>query len=56
MSITTSLGNQPDHNADEVKKISGEPAKIGDLLAMPGIEDIEFDIPQLRDPARPAMV
>ena len=56
MSITASSGDQLGQNADEVKKISGEPAKIADLLAMPDIEDIEFDIPQLRDPARPAMV
>lgn len=39
---------------DEYKKITGGRAKIADLLAMPGIEDIEFDIPQLRDLAQPA--
>ena len=54
MSITTSSGNQLGQKADKVKKISGEPAKIAELLAMPGVEDIEFDIPQLRDPAQPA--
>lgn len=39
---------------DEYKKITGGHAKIADLLAMPGIEDIELDIPQLRDLAQPA--
>ena len=38
----------------EYKKITGGRTKIADLLAMPGIEDIEFDIPRLRDIARPA--
>jgi prevent-host-death family protein len=38
----------------EYKKITGERTKIADLLAMPGIEDIEFDNPQLRDPAQSA--
>ncbi len=38
----------------EYKKITGEHTKIADLLAMPGIEDVEFDIPQLRDLAQPA--
>ena len=39
---------------DEYKKITGRRTKIADLLAMPGIEDIELDIPPLRDLARPA--
>ncbi len=30
---------------DEYKKITGGHTKIADLLAMPGIEDIELDIP-----------
>ena len=38
----------------EYKKITGSHTKITDLLAMPGGEDLEFDIPQLRDLARPA--
>ena len=54
MPITTLSGNEPGKNASKAKKISGEHRKIADLLAMPGVEDIEFDIPQLRDPARPA--
>ena len=54
MSITTSSGNQPGQNPDKVQKVSGKHAKIADLLAMPGVEDIEFDIPQLRDLAKPA--
>ncbi len=39
---------------NEYKRITGGRAKIADLLAMPGIEDIELDIPQLRDLAQPA--
>jgi prevent-host-death family protein len=39
---------------DEYKKLTGGRTKIADLLAMPGIEDIELDIPQLRDHAQPA--
>lgn len=39
---------------DAYKKITGGRTKIADLLAMPGIEDIELDIPQLRDLAQPA--
>ena len=38
----------------EYKKITGGRTKIADLLAMPGIEDIELEIPQLRDLAQPA--
>ena len=39
---------------DAYKKITGGRTKIADLLAMPGIENIELDIPQLRDLAQPA--
>ena len=39
---------------DEYKKMSGGRTKIADLLAMPGIEDIELEIPQLRDIAQAA--
>jgi PHD/YefM family antitoxin component YafN of YafNO toxin-antitoxin module len=39
---------------DEYKKITGGQTKIADLLAMPGSEEIEFEAPQLRDPAQPA--
>ncbi len=38
----------------EYKRITGGRTKIADLLAMPGIEDVEFEIPQLRDLAQPA--
>lgn len=38
----------------EYRKITGGHTKIADLLAMPGIEDIELDIPPLRDLAQPA--
>ena len=38
----------------EYKKITGGRTKIADLLAMPGIEDVEFEIPQLRDVAQAA--
>jgi hypothetical protein len=36
------------------KKLTGGRTKIADLLAMPGIEDIELDIPPLRDLAQSA--
>ncbi|MBF0296546.1 MAG: type II toxin-antitoxin system Phd/YefM family antitoxin [Magnetococcales bacterium] len=39
---------------DEYKKITGGRSKIADLLAMPGIEDVALEIPQLRDLAQPA--
>lgn len=39
---------------DEYKKITGRRTKIADLLAMPGIKDVELEIPQLRDLAQPA--
>jgi len=39
---------------DEYKKITGGLTKIADLLAMPGAEDVELDIPPLRDLAQPA--
>ena len=38
----------------EYKKITRKHTKIADLLAMPGIEDIELEIPRLRDLAQPA--
>ena len=38
----------------EYKKITGGRTKIADLLAMPGIEDTELEIPPLRDRARAA--
>ena len=38
----------------EYKKITRRQSKIADLLAMPGIEDIEFEIPRLHDVARAA--
>jgi hypothetical protein len=39
---------------EEYRRITGGHQKIADLLAMPGIEDVEFEIPQLSDLARPA--
>jgi PHD/YefM family antitoxin component YafN of YafNO toxin-antitoxin module len=39
---------------DEYKKITGMHTKIADLLAMPGIEDINLEIPQMRDVVKPA--
>ena len=39
---------------EEYQRITGGHQKIADLLAMPGIEVVEFEIPQLRDLARPA--
>jgi prevent-host-death family protein len=39
---------------NDYKKLTGGRTKIADLLAMPGIEDVEFDLPRPRDLARPA--
>ena len=39
---------------EEYKKITGGRTRIADLLAMPGIEDIELDIPPTRDRAQAA--
>lgn len=36
---------------EDYKKISGGRTKIADLLAMPGMEGIEFDVQPLRDVA-----
>ena len=36
------------------QRLTSSHQKIADLLAMPGIEDVELDIPRLRDLARPA--
>jgi hypothetical protein len=36
------------------KKMTASQAKIADLLAMLSSEDFDFDVPQLRDLARPA--
>lgn len=39
---------------EEYQKLSGAGAKIADLLAMPGVEDIPLEIPQARDLPRVA--
>lgn len=39
---------------EEYQRLTGQRQKIADLLAMPGAEDIELDIPPMREPARPA--
>ncbi len=39
---------------EEYKKLTKEHTKIADLLAMPGVEDIELEIPPLRDLAQAA--
>ncbi len=39
---------------EDYRKLTGGDEKIADLLAMPGAEDIELEIPALRDSARPA--
>jgi len=37
----------------EYQRLTGGHQKIADLLAMPGIEEIELEIPRLRDLAQP---
>jgi prevent-host-death family protein len=39
---------------EEYKRITGGQARIADLLAMPGVEDVELEIPRSRDKARAA--
>lgn len=39
---------------EEYRRITGKQAKIGDLLGMPGVEDIELEIPKLNELPRPA--
>ncbi|MEO5348747.1 MAG: type II toxin-antitoxin system Phd/YefM family antitoxin [Magnetococcus sp. YQC-3] len=39
---------------DEYKRITGGRTRIADLLAMPGMEEIELETPPLRDFAQPA--
>ena len=36
------------------QRLTGSSQKIADLLVMPGIEDVELEIPPMRDLARPA--
>lgn len=38
----------------DYQQLSGKRQKIADLLAMPGIEDLELEIPQIPDLPRPA--
>lgn len=39
---------------EEYRRLTGGRQKIADLLAMPGIEDVELEIPVLRDLAKSA--
>lgn len=39
---------------EDYRKLTGAKQKIADLLALPGVEDIEFDVPKSRELARPA--
>lgn len=39
---------------DHYRRLSGTDRSIADLLAMPGVEDIDFEPPQLQDIARAA--
>jgi len=41
-------------NIEEYQRLTGSRQKIADLLAVPGIENIELEVPPLRDLARPA--
>jgi prevent-host-death family protein len=41
-------------NIEDYQKLTGCHQKIGDLLAMPGVEDVSLDCPPLLDLARPA--
>jgi len=46
---------QPTHvllSIEEYQQISGDQQKIADLLAMPGVDEIEWEIPRFGDLAR----
>lgn len=48
---------KPEHvllNVKDYKQLTGCHQKIADLLAMPDVDGVTLDFPQLRDPARPA--
>jgi prevent-host-death family protein len=40
----------------EYQQLSGSSQKIADLLAIPGIEDLELEIPRMCDFPRPAVL
>ncbi|GMU43172.1 MAG: type II toxin-antitoxin system Phd/YefM family antitoxin [Xanthomonadales bacterium] len=39
---------------EEYRRLTGGRRRIADLLAMPGLDDVDFEVPSLRDLARPA--
>ncbi len=39
---------------EEHQRLTGGPGSIIDLLAMPGVEDIEFEAPRAQELSRPA--
>ena len=39
---------------EEYQRLSGKPRNVLDALSMPGLADVDFDPPRLRDLARPA--
>lgn len=41
-------------NIEEYRRLAATHQKIGDLLAMPGVEDIELTVPNPRDLPVPA--
>ena len=41
---------------DEYKRLTGGGARIADLLAMPGVEELDLETPSSRELARPADV
>ena len=54
--IVTDRG-KPGHvllSYEEYRRLSGSKRNIADLLAMPGLEGLELEIPCLRDLPRPA--
>jgi len=40
-------------SVEEYRRITGGRQSLADLLAMPGVEDIEIDLPQRRELPRP---
>ncbi|HLV18496.1 MAG TPA: type II toxin-antitoxin system Phd/YefM family antitoxin [Pseudomonas sp.] len=39
---------------EEYQRLTGGPGSVIDMLAMPGVEDVEFEAPRARELSRPA--
>lgn len=54
---SSQIGGKPAHvlmSIELYQRITGSHKKIADLLTIPGVADIEFELPRSRELARPA--